>query len=152
MIYPLLFMLGAYTVGEYVLRCLACRRDANRASLDLGTSSRRGKRRWCVLPLCVCLIVSLGLWNWPLHARFALSRTAFDHMRTKINAGANPPSGYIWIGLYRVQIHDIDGEILFSTGHALVDEYGFIHGKPTKCPVAVVERCAGNWLAVQYPP
>ncbi|HPF37667.1 MAG TPA: hypothetical protein P5081_05080 [Phycisphaerae bacterium] len=132
----------------------ASRRDADRAARDRSRKSPGSRWRWRVGPICVVLLapVFMGL-NWPLQLRFALSRPAFEQMRKRIDGGMPPPTGRVWLGLYRVNVQGRENqELLLRTGQGRMDDYGFFYSRSAGDSVAPLDQCDGDWFLIQYPP
>ncbi len=102
------------------------------AGIRRGIARDKGQKRggrwswqWLVTPLCAVLLV-LGAWTrFPLLARFAASRGAFEAAASDVLAGkavATPG----WFGLYHVdRIEIVREHVFFQTGRDLVDPHGF---------------------------
>ncbi|MCA9256243.1 MAG: hypothetical protein KDA33_11435 [Phycisphaerales bacterium] len=148
-------VLGLIVAMRYWRRVCACRNDAARAAMDKGPRRRRRAWRWVVFPACLALMVSLGIHNWPLSLRFALSRSAMDAMQTRIDGGAPIPKGTIIVGLYRVWIRRVYGRTIYFTGGSHPSSgsgKGFIQGVATHPGVRSHGRLVGRWyIASGYP-
>ena len=137
-----------YGVADVAWRWSACRRDAERASLDR-LRRRYGRWRWVVLPIAVVSAISLCVVNWPLRMRFALSRAAFEAAQSQLDGAVTLPAGRRWIGLFHVEIRREGRYIYYVTGQtSLMGEGGFGKGTRVEGELSVGEHVAGDWYVV----
>ncbi|MBN2560433.1 MAG: hypothetical protein JXQ75_05830 [Phycisphaerae bacterium] len=124
-----------FCVVDYLVRVVAVLYNRRAGAEAPNGSVRRGRWRWGVLPLSICLIVSVYVYPWPTFIRFKLSQSAFEEaakacLRDAANTG---PSGEKReskvLGLYYVQrVTSRDpGFVFFRVSHEWLAEYGFVY-------------------------
>lgn len=145
-------ILGSIVLTDLIFRAIACRFHGRQSVPTTLASPARGRWRWIVFPTCFLVVCAAGIVNWPLMARFSMSRAAFDRINQQIASGMPVPTGEVWVGLYRVEIQDIDGYPMFITGSFMLEDRGFGKGIPRLGIPVVVDRCGGNWYVLKYPP
>lgn len=83
-----------------------------------------------IAPLAVVAMAALFLSPWPLEARFALSRSAFDHAVQSLPATQGEGGSLGMVGTYRISqwSRTADGVLFYSaSGAGLVDQAGFAY-------------------------
>lgn len=108
------------------------------------------RRQWYTPFLCTLVVLSAIFSSWPLHARFALSRSAFEeHITASKQGRANHPLPG-WLGLFYVyDYRALGGAAYFDLGEELLGERGgFIrlHGDPATHGVQRDSLFVDNWL------
>ena len=96
------WLLLPLVIADYVTRVWAVRRMWRHSAVMAGTSRPRNSRswRWLITPLLIGAICCAVPTDWPLHARFRLSRPALERV-AKSQTGNS--GGAQWIGLYRIK-------------------------------------------------
>lgn len=133
----LLFM--AIAIGDYFLRLCARAVARNHISeCKLGDRARRGA--WFVIPVCLGLILSVAITAWPMHVRFAMSRSALEQAAKEYLDGTRTNTGAQWIGLYRIRRVYVNGYgggdpngVFFETGWTVGDTIGFLYSPDRPC-------------------
>ena len=87
---PVGLVVAAGLAADYARRVQFVIRDRSRASLDRGRAKSRSWLRWVVTPVCVVALVAGIGTAWPVRFRFELSRSAFEDVVRKLEAGADP--------------------------------------------------------------
>ncbi|MCB9854453.1 MAG: hypothetical protein H6818_02115 [Phycisphaerales bacterium] len=151
---PALFA-GLFFLIDYLRRVMACWDGAVRRAADQDKRPQRRSWRWAVLPLCCLMIVSIKFQNWPLYARFALSRSAMNAMQSKIEEGGAIPTHTVRVGLYRVWIRQVYGQTVYFTGGGHPSSgrgCGFLQGEYESPVLRTLDPVMDDWyVAYGYP-
>lgn len=133
-----MFTAGPLLMAIYGVRAVATYLDRLRAEHDRAEQSRTKTWRWLVTPVCLGLVISAFVGNWPLHLRFAASQAALEAeakrllARTPANANLVRDTRYDrFIGLYLVDFVRVNQKrrtVYFFTDPGLIDPVGFVCG------------------------
>ena len=138
---------------DYAGHVTATRNDRERALGDRATASRREKWRWIVTPVCIVLITSAWLTDWPLRSRFLLSRSELTKVVDQVQRGANPLAIRGRYGLFRVSFayKYKSGAIFLRTGSSGFDSVGFLYS-PSDTPGKWknAKRLSRNWFTEMW--
>ena len=121
---------------------------ARRHALPVSSyASPRRRWWWLALPAFVLLLLSIHATEWPLRARFGLSRSAFERVLLGLQAGTHTNRGYQRIGLYTVkEIEGIPPNCCFITGVNWVDPVGFTYNPALSGSGPTCVRVAPGWF------
>ncbi|HRX86169.1 MAG TPA: hypothetical protein P5572_14200 [Phycisphaerae bacterium] len=112
-----------------------------------GLHLRRTKRAWLgwiTTPLAVLIMLSAILTDWPLRARFALSRPSFQSAAQAAVSGTSSRR-IRFVGLYFVERTRVEnGDVYFETGADMLDPAGFMYS-PTRCTPSNPNFISQNW-------
>lgn len=122
---------------DYGLR-IAVRTGYGRHFDELSQQPEKSPKKWAVAPLCLAVLLSIGVFDFPLRIRFALSRPALERAAEAYLDGTRTNTGGQWIGLFRVEKISVNKSIpgpphvFFETGFTLIDEIGFLYAPNRK--------------------
>ncbi len=138
--------------GEYCLRIIAYKDDSIRRLQDRAQVRHRRRWRWGALPLCIVFICLTVIQHWPMKVRFWMSRSAFEQMQARVEAGETEPEGYVWVGLYKVGIDYNDGKACFRTkgGGWRNTPYGFARLASIRPEFSPIEHVIGDWYVISF--
>ena len=97
---------------------------------------RRSRWHWAILPICVAVVASTHFSDWPLLARFRLSKAAFDQAAATLRKDGVSQMGPQWLGWYKIRggYKNHPKEVWFVTGSYGVGLFrgnsGFLHIQP----------------------
>ncbi len=89
------------------------------------TPPRESIRKWAVIPMLLCLLMTNWLYPWPAYIRFHLSKSAFDtavKQSTTISSQAPQKIGLFLVRWSRIEPN---GDVFFEVGTRMIDSYGF---------------------------
>jgi hypothetical protein len=138
-------------LGNYLLRAVATSCDQARAEGDREDRPGAKPWRWAAAPVCVALLVSAFLSNWPLRTRFALSRSAFERAARQYADVAPYTRVERWVGWYYVSYlegYDTAG-VSFVTGDDGFDPVGFAYRADDPRP-SDPDRIAPCWYVEKW--
>jgi hypothetical protein len=137
--------------GVYVFRLASLIADWRYSKLKKSSRHQRygmaPYRRWAILPLCAALVLSTGLYNWPLAIRFGLSRRLLEAEVSQLRRAPGTLGKFPrLVGLYRVEKLSLtgDGSVFFVTGYDVIDAVGFLYAP---FPGRNQEHIVGNWYS-----
>jgi hypothetical protein len=134
---------------EFVVRVRAALR-ARQCATSFLPASRRGPWRWAILPSVTLLLVSSCIDPWPLRARFALSRPAFERVVRELDAGAHPNRRKQSIGLYSItSIRGSVGGPWYFALPADLQRRSFVYN-PQRQFAAVYRELAPSWFIYEW--
>jgi len=109
--------------------------------------------RWWITPICVLVAVSALFNQWPLHARFALSRSAFEEEVRAFRA-SNPPNKALvavggYLGLYYVEDMSRDGTAVHMYVRSAGEQSHLMHDEQIT-PGPGDRVLSPGWIVCEY--
>jgi hypothetical protein len=138
-------------LANYTLRALATACDRARADGDRPDQPTPRHWRWVAGPVCLALIGSALLTNWPLWARFVASRSALEAAAKQYaNTAAYTPINR-WAGLFYLEyVYSFKAnEVRFVVGDTGIDPIGFAY-RPDDPRPNDRDRLAPCWYVEEW--
>jgi len=111
------YIIVAFVLLDYCMRAVIAARNRVAGGNRHCTGTRRYIIRWVVLPICVCLVATGMVSQWPLRLRFQISQPLLEKAAEDFVAGGRKCTRSEFIGLmwcHRVNVGY--GVVYFDTG------------------------------------
>jgi hypothetical protein len=133
---------------NYLGRVMRPRESAQR----VGVSESGGSWRWFVLPLCTVVVFSAVPTYWPMHLRFALSKSAFEQKAQELLHGEAEEEGPQRVGWYWIKSIQKPGEgtVGFVTGESIADPVAITYNPANPPSHTYRFQICENWYAEEW--